>query len=594
MIKLKESGFEKIFLFVFCTGAFLYYGFFYNDHVYQKEQLQLFETTFTYLLLKISNHGGIADYLGEFLVQFFGLPYAGAVIISASLALLIILARKIIRTVTAREPLMLFTFLPAAGYFVLLQDDFYSFSGMVGFLLSLAASLFYLRIKKPYGRMITGIILIPLVYWLTGAAYFTFTLIIIVSEIVFRYHTKELNPVPKTILPVYLLLAIVIPLTGRWFIFEDTLLQAYISESYYRIRIFFPLPLILILVSIPLFIVLQEFLFAPFASKPLRSLRLNIVSFGITCIIIFSGILFYGDFRAEKQIAYDNLVYHEQWEKIIEIADKDQPADQISMVAVNLALAKTNVRSSGMFNFIQNRNYLFPEYERREMTPFLAGEPFYHLGLINFAQMFAMETVESTPDVKYPSRSFIRLASTYIINGQYDLAKKYLEPLSHTIFYRKWANDCISILGDEAKINAHPYWGYMRGIKNKYDFYYNAGQMDIALRFLLISNPGNKVAYKYLMAYYLLNKNLDGFLEFLPLSEKLNYNELPKEWEEAAVYIATRMPEDPPQLTGFSVSQDIILKMKAYADLFSAEKQDTARIRKEFGKTYWYYLHFVK
>jgi hypothetical protein len=118
--------------------------------------------------------------------------------------------------------------------------------------------------------------------------------------------------------------------------------------------------------------------------------------------------------------------------------------------------------------------------------------------------------------------------------------------------------------------------------------------MDIALRFLLMTNPDNKVAFKYLMAYYLLNKNLDGFLELLPLSEKLNYNELPKEWEEAAVYIATRMPEDPPQLAGFSVSQDVIVRMSSYAGLFSEERQDTARIRKEFGKTYWYYLHFVK
>ncbi len=594
MTEFRDSGYEKILLFVFCAGAIIYYGFFYNNHVYQKEQLQLFETTFTYLLLKISHHGGFADYLGEFLVQFFGLPFAGAVIISLLLALLIILTRSIIRTITIKEPLILFTFLPAAGYFLILQNDYYSFSGLAGLLLSLVFTLLYLRIKQPSQRMITGIILIPVVYWMTGAAYISFTLIIMVSEILFRYRNKEINPVPKIILPVYLLIAIVIPLIGRWFIFDDTLLQAYISETYYRIRIFFPLPLILILISLPLFIVLQEFFFASSASKPLRPLRLNIVSFIIIGIIIFLGIIFYGDFRSEKRMAYDNLVYHEKWNKIIEMAEKEQPADHLSMVAVNLALAKTGELSSKMFTFNQNKNYLFPEYERREMTPFITGEPFYYMGLINFAQMFAMETVESTPDVKYPSRSFIRIASTYIINGQYDLAVKYLKPLSNTIFYRKWAKDCILLLNNEEEINNHPWWGYMRRLSPKYDFYYNARQMDAALKFFLFSNPENKVAYEYLMADFLLQKDLDGFLEYLPLAEKMHYNGLPGAWEEALTYIASRLPEDSPKLANFSVSQDVIERIKSYAELFSAEKQDTARIRKEFGKTYWYYLHFAK
>ena len=170
------------------------------------------------------------------------------------------------------------------------------------------------------------------------------------------------------------------------------------------------------------------------------------------------------------------------------------------------------------------------------MTPFIAGEPFYYLGLVNFAQMFAMETIESTPDAKYPVRAFKRVAETFIINGQYENAKKYLIPLSHTLFYRRWANECISLLYNEEKINTHPYWGSMRKLIPKYDFYYNAKQIDIALRYLLLSNRENKVTLEYLMAHYLLHKDLDGFIQYLPSTEGLNYKGLPVVLQQARLY----------------------------------------------------------
>jgi hypothetical protein len=226
------------------------------------------------------------------------------------------------------------------------------------------------------------------------------------------------------------------------------------------------------------------------------------------------------------------------------------------------------------------------------MTPFMASEPFYHLGLINFAQMFAMETIESTPDAKYPVRSFKRVAETFIINGQYDIALKYLTPLSHTLFYHKWAKESVSLLHDEERISAHPYWRLMRDLRSKYDFYYNEKQNDFALRCLLLSNPGNKLAFEYLMADYLLKKDFDGFLAYLPFADSLGYNELPSVWQEAAAYIGTRVSQMPPQLGKYTIDPDIISRIRNYAQIFSTSRQDTVRMRKEFGNTYWYYLHY--
>ena len=591
MRSTREFAIEKLLLLLFGSGSLVFLGFFYNNHLYQKEQLQLFEVTFSYFFQMISHQGGLAIYLGEFFTQFFRIPFAGAIIITILILLLQRTTARMLVIITGKSTLILFSFLPVIGYWILLLNDFYDLSGLTGLLISLTVACVYLNLTESRSRTISGLFLIPAVYWLTGGAYLVFALIIIVSETIFRLRGDK-NRVPESllVLMIYLLLTIFVPVITREFIITDTILQSYLSEAYYKIRIFFPLQLILIFVSFPLLILIRQFLPEHFSGKLL--LRINLISVIILIGLSVWGVVYYGDFKAEKVMAYENLVYSEEWVKIIDRAEKEQPSDPVSILAVNLALAESGQLSSKMFDFNQKKNSLFPEYERRGMTPFIANEIFYHLGLINFAQMFALETIESTPDAKYPVRAFRRVAETFIINGQYDNALKYLTPVCHTLFYRRWARDCMSYLYNEEKINAHPVWGPKRTFSSKYDFYYNSKQIDNALRYLLISNPGNRVAFEYLMAYYLLQKDFDGFIGNIHLADELNYNGLPLVWQQASAYILTRLSQVPPQLEKLRISNDVVNSIKLYAQLFSAEKQDTIKIKKEFGNTYWYYLHF--
>lgn len=587
----KEFTLEKLLLLLFGSGSLVFLGFFYNNHLYQKEQLQLFEVTFSYFFQIISYQGGLSVYLGEFFIQFFHLPFAGAIIITCLFILLQKLTSRLLFLITGKSPLLLFSFLPAIGYWILLLNDFYSLSGLVGLMISITVACIYLNLKESRSRTISGMFLIPAVYWLTGGAYLVFALISIVTEILLRFRREEKrSPVSLLVLMVYLLLTIFVPLITKEFIITDTIMQSYLSEAYYKIRIFFPFPLIAVFISFPLLILIQQFLPDDFSVEQLRTI--NLISLVLLVALPLWGVAHYGDFKAEKVMAYENMVYKEEWVKIIDRAEKEQPINPVSILAVNLALAETGQLSTKMFQFDQKKNSLFLEDERRGMTPFIANEIFYHLGLINFAQMFAIETIESTPDAKYPVRAFRRVAETFIINGQYDIALKYLTPISHTLFYRRWAKDCMSYLYNEEKINAYPVWGSKRALASKYDFYYNSKQMDIILRYLLISNPGNRMAFEYLMAYYLLQKDFDGFLGNIHMADELNYNGLPLVWQQASIYIQTRLSQVPPQLEKFSFSEDVVNSIKSYAQLFSVEKQDTIKIKKEFGNTYWYYLHF--
>jgi hypothetical protein len=587
----KISASEKIFLVLLCTGSLVFFSFFYNNHLYQKEQLQLFELTLKYFSDAVSRLGGISVYLTEFLIQFFRLPFIGAFIITSMLLLLHLLTKKILYKTSGFSPLILLSFLPAAGYWIILLDDFYNLSGLTGLLISLSAVIIYLNINGSLKRSLFGILLIPVIYWLTGAAYLVFVLTIITAEILFRLKKdwrQDMISIPFMV--AYILLTLILPFASRTFLFRDTVLQSFISSAYFRISIFFPAPLVLMFGFFPLSLILNNI--KPKIMSEKGSALIDLISIPVIILFLVLGIQSNGNFKDEKAMAYDNLVDSERWDKIISKAEKEKPSDRMSMIAVNLALAKSGELSSEMFRFGQDKNYLFGEYERRGMTSFLTSETFYHLGLINFAQMFAMETIESTPDAKYPSRSFRRVAETYIINGQYKLALKYLTPLSHTLFYHKWAKECISQIKDEDKIASNLYWSQIRKLLPKFDFYYDPGKMDIALKYLLVSNTDNRMAYEYLMAYYLLQKDLDGFLVNLPLAESLNYGELPLAWQEAAAYIETRIKQVPPPLVKYSLRNDVLQNIRSYAEEFTRSRQDTAKMMDKFGNTYWFYLHY--
>ncbi len=588
---LKKITPETFCLLLFAASSLIFLGFFYTEHLQRLEQLQLFQLTIPYLTEHLSVNGGFAIWIAEFFIQFFHLPFAGAIIITLFLILLQQSAKSVLLKVSGSKELLILTFLPVAGYWMLMLADFYCFSGIVGLLIALIAASLYFTIREKKKRILAGLIFIPLVYWLSGGAYMVLTVCIVTGELAFRFTKRKQETVSLVALASFLIITFIFPFVSRQFIIRDTLFQAFVSEAYFQVRIFFPLPLIIIFTSLPVILMIHLFL-----SWKLSDRQNNIIGMcgsAVLLLLLGWGICHYALFDDEKEIKFENLTYKREWEEIIRIAEKERPASRKSIMAVNLALAKTGQLSSKLFSFDQDANSLFMNYERRGMTPFISAEPFYYMGLVNFAQMFAMETVESTPDARYPARSFKLLASTYIINGQYEIALKYLAPLSNTIFYRKWANECISMLYNEEKINSHQEFGELRRSRPRHDFYFNDQQLDLAMLFLMDANHDNRTAYEYLMANYLLKKNLNGFLQSIPLAEKLNYKEMPILFQEAAAYIYYASPDTPSQIKSFPVRSIVLTNLKAFGErIVNNDRAGAENMKKDFGNTYWYYLHF--
>ena len=154
----------------------------------------------------------------------------------------------------------------------------------------------------------------------------------------------------------------------------------------------------------------------------------------------------------EEAMEYDQLVRNKQWQEVIEKAEEKSPVSPFGVTCLNLALGKMGQMGDRMFEFYQNGTEgLLPEFQRDFTSPLPTSEAYYHLGMVNTAQRFTFEAMEAIPNFNKSGRCFKRLAETNLINGQYEVAAKYLRLLRKTIFYKDWAEDAMTYLYNEEK-----------------------------------------------------------------------------------------------------------------------------------------------
>lgn len=273
------------------------------------------------------------------------------------------------------------------------------------------------------------------------------------------------------------------------------------------------------------------------------------------------------------------------------MAKRHQPSTPMGVACVNLALAQAGQLGDRMFEFYQNGGEgLFPAFQRDMTSPLPTAEAFYRLGMINDAQRYFFEAQEAIPNFQKSGRCMTRLAQTNLINGDYAVAEKYLRLLGKTIFYRAWANKTMSLLYDEKAINADPEYGKLRRYRQKGDDYlFSDREMDQMLGLLFVTDYHNKMAFEYLMAYELLQRDLTRFNEYYPLGKYADYNHIPKSYQEALVYMWTQAH---PSFEGmpWSISPEVCQLMVEFAKRYTANPSDPALSAGALGQTFWSYL----
>ncbi len=574
--------------FVLGVIIWAFFGIYYRHHLHYQEQLQLFLFNWEYFVEKISRPGGLAVYLANFITQFFYHSSLGALLISFLLVILRTQISMISYDISKKLVYALLTCVPSLLFAILLCDENVHLSGLIAVLFNLYGVIIYKRINSNTARTVYLLIMIPFLYGLFGYAVFTFPALCLFMEwtIIRTYKKSSLLIITIACIAIMALCPFII----KMILPQYPISRFWLAGDYYRlVTINYPF-ILYVLLSVVIVPLLFKWLPNPKKSKgKIITQILQLLFLFITIDWLFA---IAADWEKEELMGYDYYVRTEKWNNIIDKANKRSPDSPQTVAALNLALSKKDYLGDYMFYYFQNgADGLIPNHTVDFILPLMIGETYYHMGLVNSAQRFIFEGMESIPDYQKSSRCLQRLAETNLINGNYEVAEKYLRILQNTLFYRDWANQVISFLRDENRINTHATWGRLRKFNLQNDYLFINEDKEFLFKQLFIHNPENKMALEYLLGLNLLNKDLNHFKENIQTGiKKRSYDKIPIIYQQALVYLENVVGSN----ADFSeyISSEVREQYENFQKSCSATVGNEGTIRRNFGNTYWYYLLF--
>jgi len=202
---------------------FLFWYVWYPHALSYQEQYQLFLWTGDYFLEKISLPGGFADWLGEFIVQFYYVEWIGALLLATLFVALQWLTAKLLP-----KTWCLLSLLPVAVMWWLMGDINVMLSLMVAMVMAIGIAGRVRRVVSLGKLGLLGeIVLIPIIYWLIGPAVWIYVIIRVI-QIGWRQLWTAVWLVAVQLM-VY-----------AWLLPQWPLQQAMTGLSYYRIPLQYP------------------------------------------------------------------------------------------------------------------------------------------------------------------------------------------------------------------------------------------------------------------------------------------------------------------------------------------------------------------
>ena len=487
----------------FGLAVTLFFALAYPHHLHFQEQYQLFLFEAGYVREVLSVPGGLADLLGRFCTQFFLYARVGAIIIGVLLVVVQLMSARLV----GWNQYYGLSFLPAALLWVFLLDENALLGGVWALILVMLAAWDIGRIANPMGRSLVAMACAPLLYWMAGPVAFLFVLLVFLDE------SRRGTFLSRCISVVTVGVLCVLPAVLPHFV-SMSAARLWQGVHYTRYPDAFPMWLWLATGSVAVLSMLHLFVKRWHESEQ-RWVR-PVVSALIALVVVALGVRVKMNPRTEQVMAYDYMARNQQWNRILHTADHQMPDNPLMVTALNLALGMKGLMADNMFRYVQNGvEGLLPEFVSDPVSPLTTSEAYYQLGMINTAQRFVFEAQEAIPDYQKSGRCYKRLAQTNLINGSYEVARKYLLALRKTLFYKDWANETLPLLGNEEAIAKHPEYGRLRRSLYKDSFLFSDHVTPEMLEDLYFSNTDNMLALEYLKAYYMLTNNREGYAKLL-------------------------------------------------------------------------------
>ena len=397
---IKSKYWQPIILAILSVMVFCYWLFLYPFIPVVREITQLFLWTEDYFTERIVLPGGLAQYLGEMISQFFINPINGAIVYTiifiVTQQLSILWLRLSFPTLKKAYRYILSFVLPIILWRLAMLPQI-PLTATMAVILVLGAGCILMAISQDK-RIWATLLTIPLLYWLAG---------------------------PATILLIFCYI--------RWIPLTITLFVACLIGSSY-------------LVSYPLRQVAMGIDY--FAADNRVGMQMSTYEEMECDMLIRQGKWqdIIRKFKNPESPAVSSavlLAYYEAGEMGL-------------MELMNNLVIPTHQQNSYESVFNTNEAHFIVKYGSVS-SAFIVSDMAYQLYWTNISQRVAFDAMEYIPNYNKSGRALKRLVETNIISGHYDVARKYITILEKTMFYRTWAQSMRPLVDNPELIKNYPF-----------------------------------------------------------------------------------------------------------------------------------------
>ena len=309
---------------------------------------------------------------------------------------------------------------------------------------------------------------------------------------------------------------------------------------------------------------------------------------------------FDGDAKRVLQVEY--YAQHRMWPQILKTARllPRRRYDLVVYLTVNWALYHEGRLPYDLLAYPQHRGSLL-----RVAAEFLWSAPseyrgpsylacvrlsdiYFDLGRVNESEHMAHEALENGG-----RRPWIleRIALVNIVKGRTAMGRTFLRALEDDVVYRKRARQWLRRLEADPSLASDEQVARVRRLRPEHSKKGEPSTEELLLA-LLDKNEQNRMAFEYLMAYYLLTGNLEGIVRNLSRLVDLGYSSVPRSYQEAAVLYAV--------ISGRSVdaqaaSEGMVQRFGRFERALARHGSDMVSARRALAKDYGdsYFLYYL-
>lgn len=278
------------------------------------------------------------------------------------------------------------------------------------------------------------------------------------------------------------------------------------------------------------------------------------------------------------------------WDEVLALTDEQAATGTKNHLMTYFRAMALYHRGALLTNIFDNpqhhgpRSLFFPWKADKNQAEY-GGYIYEELGALNTAIHWEFEALVGWGETAH---HLINLSRYLIEVGRGEQARKFIEPLKHTLFYRSTARQLEQ-------------WRAEGDVPGLRDALKNAPQTPVRAdnvlnlagdaNYILINDPGNEMAKQYMLLTLLMAGNMGNFYESLQLHYPPTGKPLPKVFDEALCLIRLNYGSARLEADGYVISPSTDAAYRAF--LAENNKGKLASFTADQKRTLWYYLTYL-